>query len=209
MRADAQAKRQSLVASARRLFAEHGPQVPLSSVAEDAGVGIGTLYRHFPTRSDLMYAIAEDLCGQAVDATRKCQQVWDADPESAWLGLVRELCSLRPSALVTQLAIPSVLETLPPEAIRLRERAFGAVDAVLVQAKAAELVEEGLTAARFLIGLATITRPLPQFPPALLPDETDWLINTYLRGLRPESPRHRRTVAPARLPPVQQTNDSR
>lgn len=189
MRADARAKRQSLVAAARRLFAEYGPQVPLSSVAQDAGVGIGTLYRHFPTRADLVYAIAEDLCCQAVDAARKCHQVWDDDPESAWLGLVRELCSLRLSALVTQLAVPSVLETLPPETVRLRQQAFHAVDAVLVKATAAGLVDESLTATRIMIGLAAITRPLPQFPPALLPDETNWLIDTYLNGLRPESTR--------------------
>lgn len=52
--------RRALLDAARRLFAEHGYQVPLSAVAREAGVGQGTLYRHFPTRLDLAFAIFED-----------------------------------------------------------------------------------------------------------------------------------------------------
>lgn len=51
--------RAALLASARRLFAEHGYRVPLSAIAKDAGVGQGSLYRHFPTRLDLALAIFE------------------------------------------------------------------------------------------------------------------------------------------------------
>lgn len=46
--------------SARRLFAERGYRVPLNAIARDAGVGQGSLYRHFPTRLDLALAIFED-----------------------------------------------------------------------------------------------------------------------------------------------------
>jgi AcrR family transcriptional regulator len=184
MRSDARAKRQSLIAAARRLFAEQGPDVPLSSIAAEAEVGIATLYRHFPTRADLIYAIAEELCGQAVDTANKCQQAWDADPDAAWMGFVRALAEVGLSALVTQLAVAHVLESLPAHAVRLREQAMSAVEAVVVKAKAADLVDESLTSVRLLTGLAAITRPLPQFPPARLPDERQWLIDTYIRGLR-------------------------
>jgi AcrR family transcriptional regulator len=54
LRADAQRNRDRLLASAVRLFSEHGPHVPLESVAKDAGVGVGTLYRHFPRRASLI-----------------------------------------------------------------------------------------------------------------------------------------------------------
>ena len=56
--------RRALLASARRLFATHGYRVPLSAVARDAGVGQGSLYRHFPTRVDLALAIFADNYAQ-------------------------------------------------------------------------------------------------------------------------------------------------
>jgi AcrR family transcriptional regulator len=52
--------RAALLAAARRLFAVHGYQVPLNAIAREAGVGQGSLYRHFPSRLDLALAIFED-----------------------------------------------------------------------------------------------------------------------------------------------------
>ncbi len=56
-RADAQRNRQRLLATALKLFASTKGEVTLSAIAEAAGVGIGTLYRHFPTREALVEAI--------------------------------------------------------------------------------------------------------------------------------------------------------
>jgi AcrR family transcriptional regulator len=56
-RADARANHEKLVAAARALFAEKGTSAPLEEVAERAGLGIGTLYRHFPTRDALVEAV--------------------------------------------------------------------------------------------------------------------------------------------------------
>src|SRR6476620_7040005 len=56
-RADARANRDKLAAAARALFTEKGTSAPLEEVAERAGVGIGTLYRHFPTRQALLEAV--------------------------------------------------------------------------------------------------------------------------------------------------------
>jgi AcrR family transcriptional regulator len=57
LRKDAQRNRSLLLDSAAKLFAEHGVDYPLEDVARDAGVGIGTLYRHFPTRNALVEAV--------------------------------------------------------------------------------------------------------------------------------------------------------
>ena len=59
-RADARANHDKLVAAARALFTEKGTSAPLEEVAERAGVGIGTLYRHFPTRQALLEAVYVD-----------------------------------------------------------------------------------------------------------------------------------------------------
>jgi AcrR family transcriptional regulator len=70
LRADAQRNRDRLLAAALRAFSEGGPDVALDAIAKDAGVGIGTLYRHFPTREALIEATYRNelarLCG-AVD----------------------------------------------------------------------------------------------------------------------------------------------
>jgi AcrR family transcriptional regulator len=56
LRRDAQERRDKLVAAAQREFAAHGVDASLEKIARDAGVAIGTLYRHFPTRLDLLMA---------------------------------------------------------------------------------------------------------------------------------------------------------
>ena len=56
LRADAQRNRERLLKVAARAFSHKGPDVTLESIASEAGVGIGTLYRHFPTREALIEA---------------------------------------------------------------------------------------------------------------------------------------------------------
>lgn len=56
MRADAQRNRARLLECAVQAFSEQGPDATLDAIAREAGVGIGTLYRHFPTREALIEA---------------------------------------------------------------------------------------------------------------------------------------------------------
>jgi AcrR family transcriptional regulator len=60
LRADAQRNYDKLVAAARVVFAERGTEGSLDEIAKRAGVGPGTLYRHFPTREDLIDALMRD-----------------------------------------------------------------------------------------------------------------------------------------------------
>jgi AcrR family transcriptional regulator len=60
MRADAQRNYARLLAVAKEAFGEHGADAPLDDIAKRAGVGAGTLYRHFPTREALMAAVYRD-----------------------------------------------------------------------------------------------------------------------------------------------------
>ncbi|WP_225731512.1 MULTISPECIES: TetR/AcrR family transcriptional regulator [unclassified Nocardia] len=57
MRADARRNYERIVEAARAAFAEHGPDAPLDDIARRAGVGAGTLYRHFPNRDALIEAV--------------------------------------------------------------------------------------------------------------------------------------------------------
>src|SRR4051794_39180405 len=60
LRADAERNRRRLLEAARELFAEKGPSVGLDEVAQRAGVGVGTAYRRFPCKQDLIDALFEE-----------------------------------------------------------------------------------------------------------------------------------------------------
>jgi AcrR family transcriptional regulator len=83
LRADAQRNRVAVIAAAREVFAEQGLEAPLEEIARRAGVGIGTLYRRFPTRLDLADAILASSVESLVVAAEAALAI--ADP---WEGLV-------------------------------------------------------------------------------------------------------------------------
>ena len=60
LRSDAQRNRDALLATSRAVFARLGTDVPLEAVAQETGVGRGTLYRHFPSREHMLAAIMRD-----------------------------------------------------------------------------------------------------------------------------------------------------
>jgi len=67
-RADARRNEQTLLAAAAALFVTSGVDVPVRDIAARAGVGMGTIYRHFPTRSDLIIAVYRhqvEACAEA------------------------------------------------------------------------------------------------------------------------------------------------
>ncbi len=80
MRADARRNHERVLGAAREVFAERGEATALEEIARRAGVGIGTLYRHFPNRQALLEALyvneVEEIC-------RSAQQVDDGDPWQA------------------------------------------------------------------------------------------------------------------------------
>jgi AcrR family transcriptional regulator len=68
LRADARRNRDRLLDVAAAAFASEGPDVTLEAIAKTAGVGIGTLYRHFPTRDALVEAVYRNELGRLCDA---------------------------------------------------------------------------------------------------------------------------------------------
>jgi AcrR family transcriptional regulator len=70
-RADAQRKMSAVVKAALEVFAESGVDAPVREIAERAGVGLGTLYRHFPQRSDLIVAVYRSQVDECAAAAAK------------------------------------------------------------------------------------------------------------------------------------------
>jgi AcrR family transcriptional regulator len=73
-RADAVRNRELVLEAARAVFSAGGPDASLEAVARTAGVGIGTLYRHFPTREDLFEAVYRREVQQLADLAEQLKQ---------------------------------------------------------------------------------------------------------------------------------------
>jgi AcrR family transcriptional regulator len=82
LRADARRNREAVVAAAKRLFADEGLDAQMPDVAKAAKVGVGTVYRHFPTKEDLIAALAAERFERLAEKARE-----GIAAEDPWEGL--------------------------------------------------------------------------------------------------------------------------
>ncbi|HSX06454.1 MAG TPA: helix-turn-helix domain-containing protein [Candidatus Saccharimonadia bacterium] len=88
LRADAQRNYDLLLHTAEKIFLKNGPAVALESIARQAGVGIGTLYRHFPNRESLIEAV---YAPKVLAVITKASSLFNTSPDKAlleWLRMV-------------------------------------------------------------------------------------------------------------------------
>ncbi len=90
LRADARRNRERVLTAARAVFAEQGREAQMDDVARAAMVGVGTVYRHFPTKEALIEAIAgeafERLLAVAIEQAARTDDPWDALVTTLWSG---------------------------------------------------------------------------------------------------------------------------
>jgi AcrR family transcriptional regulator len=92
LRADAARNRGRILEAAEVVFAAEGIEAPVDTIAEKAGVGVGTLYRHFPTKEKLCEAILLDrLRGLTEDARAQADA---EDPVAAFFGFLEHFVEL-------------------------------------------------------------------------------------------------------------------
>jgi AcrR family transcriptional regulator len=82
LRADARRNREAVIAAAKRLFADEGLDAQMPDVAKAARVGVGTVYRHFPTKEDLIAALAAERFERLAEKARDA-----IGAEDPWEGL--------------------------------------------------------------------------------------------------------------------------
>ncbi|MCX4992536.1 MULTISPECIES: TetR/AcrR family transcriptional regulator [unclassified Streptomyces] len=156
-RIDARRNRRKVLAAASRAFDEHGPDVSLGAIARQAGVGAGTVYRHFPSKEILLEAVLVQQVDAQVDAARR----WAArtDPVAAFFGFLLEVVETSKGrkhaceALTTETSWPR--PNLAASARRFRQ----ALDELLAAAKQAGGVRTDVSAddvAALTIGCVTI-----------------------------------------------------
>jgi AcrR family transcriptional regulator len=123
LRADAARNRQRLVDAAVEEFAAHGADASLEQIAARAGVGIGTLYRHFPDRQALLVAVYQDGFGELAETGRALLDADDPfDALAQWLAAKlaysRSDRALAASVIIDLLDRPETAQTEPCESMR-------------------------------------------------------------------------------------------
>ena len=188
MRADATASRAAIIDAAWQGFATNGPDISLRSIAQDAEVGIATLYRHFPTREDLFIGVGEEmlaritaLCDRYIDAPS-----WNEDPAGTWSDFIADDYELQIGTLAAKMAESIDVSPELHDRIKvLRKQAFSQVEPILERAKNAGRVRPEITTARFQMGVGLLSRPLPEMVDKLEPGFSTWLPDTFARGIAP------------------------
>ena len=109
MRADARRNRQRLIEAALAAFAEHGADdASLDEIARRAGVGIGTLYRHFPTRQALVEAVyrsqVEALCARAREYSGQLGDSPASDALARWLEALVAFASTKRNLTISMMS---------------------------------------------------------------------------------------------------------
>ncbi|MFF4616110.1 TetR/AcrR family transcriptional regulator [Nonomuraea jabiensis] len=143
-RADARANRERLLQAASRAFAREGPGTSLKGIAKEAGVGIGTLYRHFPTRESLIEAAHASELARVCDSADEVLAAMPADRAlRAWLGRWADYLTTK-RGLAQALRAVAATDTGPVAFPGARARALAAVRRLLDAGVSEGLLREGI-----------------------------------------------------------------
>jgi AcrR family transcriptional regulator len=178
-RADARRNYEKLVSAAREAFAEDGTSASLEDIARRAQVGIGTLYRHFPTRQHLLEAVyldeVEAICRSAADLA-------DLEPWDALVAWLRQFVGF---AATKRALAQEMLGTIGSDAEVFRTcrvAISSAGDELLGRAQAAGAVRADasfIDIARLLGGIASIDSD---------PEQIERILDIVIDGLRYQAP---------------------
>ena len=157
-RADAQRNIDSLVEAARTVFATSGVDAPAKEITDLAGVGVGTLYRHFPQRSDLIVAVVR----HGTDAVAAAAPVLSAEHEPGvallrWLQRLTEFVGTKRGLATALHSGDPAFDALPGYFMHRLEPALGAL---LEAAAATGDVRAEVSARELLFAVALLCQPV-------------------------------------------------
>lgn len=181
MRADARRNRDRLLASAGALFAAHGLSVSLDEIARHAGVGPGTVHRHFPTKESLVAAVAIDRVRATAAYGRSL--LADAEPGAALRALLARMLAEGEVSAPLKSALAGTdfdLRTAAPQAsAELRE----AVAGLLGRAQDAGQVRADLDVDDVMAVVAGVFAALGHGRAGVDPERASRLIGVFFDGL--------------------------
>jgi AcrR family transcriptional regulator len=175
-RADARRNYDKVLAAAREAFAEGGESTALEEIARRAGVGIGTLYRHFPNRQALVEALYLD---ELEVVCRSAAELADAEPWEAFHGWFERLIAYVATKRVLAHELMNYLDADASLFQSCRASLFAAGEPLLQRAQDAGAVRPDVSIGeviQLVVGIAKI--------PAADPAQTERMLNIALDGLR-------------------------
>jgi AcrR family transcriptional regulator len=178
LRADAQRNFVALVDAAKTVFAQSGVDAPAKEIADAAGVGVGTVYRHFPRRSDLVIAVFKQEVDACADAAGPL-----AAEHPPFVALARWVHRFT-DFVATKHGLAQALHSGDPAFDELpayfRARFGPALGSLLETASAAGEIETDLTVDELLYAVARLCQPIGDGGP----DQSRRLVGTLINGLR-------------------------
>lgn len=157
VRADARRSLAALLEAAKEVFAVSGVDAPVRVIAEKAGVGVGTVYRHFPQRSDLIVAVFRkevDACADA--APRMAAQYGPGEALDRWLGRFIDFVATKRGFSAALHSGDPAYEALPNY---LLDRLAPALDGLLRAAAAAGEIRSDVEPVDLLLAIARLCSP--------------------------------------------------
>jgi AcrR family transcriptional regulator len=168
LRADAERNRGLILEAARSVFAEQGLDAGVAEIAERAGVGVGTIFRRFPRKEDLLAAIVQSRVSEIVAFARSAETFREFMRAATALHIGdRCLCESVGTAVFDR-----------PELHAARDEAREAVETLLRRAKRSGEVRKDLTVDDVPVILLGVARAAP-------PDGWERYLDFALDGLRP------------------------
>ena len=180
LRADAARNRALLLTAAADEFAEHGLEASVADIARRAGVGKGTVFRHFPTKDDLIAAIVLD---RVEDLRTVGERLLTADDPGA--ALLEFLIAAGHQRQQRDLSFLMAAGELKPEVKQAQAALFQAIEDLVARARTAGAVRTDVTGTDVFLLMCA-----PNYVSGYVPDAPPDLWRRYLAiifdGLRPE-----------------------
>ncbi|HEU0164351.1 MAG TPA: TetR/AcrR family transcriptional regulator, partial [Thermomicrobiales bacterium] len=177
-RSDAKRNVVALLEAAKSVFARTGVDAPPKEITDLAGVGVGTLYRHFPRRSDLIVAVLQhevDACASAATTLSAEHGPWEA--LRMWVGRFTEFVGTKRGLATALHSGDPAFDDLPR---RLMADLEPALDELLSAAKASGDVRVDVTASDILLTVALMCQPVPGEDLRF----SERMIRIFIEGLR-------------------------
>jgi AcrR family transcriptional regulator len=177
-RSDAARNREALARAATAAVHREGPHVPLATIAADAGVGIGTLYRHFPARRDLLNFLTHRAFEQVLSNVLTAESE-GTTASDALRRFIEAAIDQRNDLVLPLRGGPPVTV---PETLAVREQVHRAVQRIIERGRTDGTITQDVTPREVVIFGAMLAQPRPSDP--------EWdalcrrLLATYLNGLR-------------------------
>jgi AcrR family transcriptional regulator len=183
LRADAERNRRRLLQAAGRVFAEQGMDASVDDIAREAGVGIGTLYRRFATKDDLIAAVLDDRFETIAASIEAAGRIDDP-----WAALEAAMCELAAGAVLHRALLHNLSYSGCHAALvqAAKERVIAQFEAILARGHAAGVVRDDVVA-RDVMALGGMLSRLPAWQLEQEPDIWRRYLGVMLDGLRPAS----------------------